>query len=87
MDEQRSEASEPARYTRRRDDLMNSRAMLDMVRFLMSRPSCDQISQHLVLNLFNAHRPRAAVIALFGADGSLHAVGAFGMTAAALEAY
>lgn len=81
------EESVPAPYRRRRDDLMNSRAMLDMVRFLMSRPSGDQIAQHLVLNLLNSHRPRTAVISLFGADGSLHAVGAFGMSPAALEPY
>lgn len=73
--------------TRRRDDLMNSRAMLDVVRFLMTRPTCDQICQHLVLNLLNAHRPRAAVISLFGADGSLHAVGAFGVAPSAMDAY
>jgi DNA-binding CsgD family transcriptional regulator len=72
---------------RRRDDLMNSKAMLDMVRFLMSRPSGDQICQHLVLNLLIAHRPRTAVISLFGSDGSLHAVGAFGMSGPALEPY
>lgn len=88
MDEQRStvEAESP-RYQRRRDDVMNSRAMLDIVKFLMTRPTCDQISQHLVLNLLNAHKPRAAVISLFGVDGSLHAVGAFGMSPQALEAY
>ncbi len=89
MDERRSsnQAAEAVRYQRRRDDVMNSRAMLDIVRFLMTRPTCDQISQHLVLNLLNAHRPRAAVISLFGADGSLHAVGAFGMPPQSLEAY
>jgi len=81
------EEQAPAQYRRRRDDLMNSRAMLDMVRFLMSRPSGDQIAQHLVLNLLNTHRPRTAVISLFGADGSLHAVGAFGMSAATLEPF
>ena len=88
MDEQRelAEAQAP-RYQRRRDDVMNSRAMLDIVKFLMTRPTCDQISQHLVLNLLNAHKPRAAVISLFGIDGSLHAVGAFGMSPQALEAY
>jgi DNA-binding CsgD family transcriptional regulator len=79
------EASAP--YRRRRDDLMNSKTMLDMVRFLMSRPSGDQICQHLVLNLLNSHKPRTAVISLFGADGSLHAVGAFGMSGPALEPY
>ena len=89
MDEQRraADTEAPARYTRRRDDVMNSRAMLDIVRFLMTRPTCDQICQHLVLNLLNAHKPRAAVISLFGADGSLHAVGAFGMAPTSMEAY
>lgn len=87
MDQRSDDGAAAGRYARRRDDLMNSRAMLDIVRFLMTRPTCDQICQHLVLNLLNVHRPRAAVIALFGSDGSLHAVGAFGMTAPALEAY
>jgi DNA-binding CsgD family transcriptional regulator len=82
-----TETAEPRQFTRRRDDVMSSRAMLDIVRFLMTRPTCDQISQHLVLNLLIAHKPRAAVISLFGADGSLHAVGAFGMTPQGLDAY
>ena len=92
MEERRRDAAAEAppdrpRYTRRRDDLTNSRAMLDMVRFLMTRPTCDQICQHLVLNLLNEHRPRAAVITLFGSDGSLHAVGAFGVAPGALEPF
>lgn len=85
--EMNASADVSAAQRRRRDDLMNSRAMLDMVRFLMSRPSGDQIAQQLVLNLLNSHQPRTAVISLFGADGSLHAVGAFGMTGPALEPY
>lgn len=76
-----------AKHRRRRDDLMNSKTMLDMVRFLMSRPSGDQIAQHLVLNLLNVHRPRTCVISLFGSDGSLHAVGGFGMATGAMEPY
>ena len=87
MTDQRSTAEGTGTRHRRRDDVMNSQAMLDIVRFLMTRPTCDQISQHLVLNLLNAHKPRAAVISLFGLDGSLHAVGAFGMSPQALEAY
>lgn len=89
MNDQRStkDAEVPARYSRRRDDVMNPRPMLDIVRFLMTRPTCDQIAQHLVLNLLNDHKPRAAVISLFGVDGSLHAVGAFGMSPPSLEAY
>lgn len=92
MEERRSEdrrSADPGttQHFRRRDDLMNSRAMLDIVRFLMTRPTVDQICQHLVLNLLNSHRPRAAVVSLFGADGSLHAVGAFGMSPPALEPF
>lgn len=87
MSEQRSTDTSPVQYARRRDDVMNSRAMLDIVRFLMTRPTCDQISQHLVLNLLIAHKPRAAVISLFGVDGSLHAVGSFGMAAPSMEAF
>ena len=77
----------PVQHFRRRDDVMNSKAMLEIVRFLMTRPTIDQICQHLVLNLLNAHRARAAVVSLFGADGSLHAVGGFGMTPQALEPF
>ena len=87
MEDRRSTDQGAVQYQRRRDDVMNSRAMLDIVRFLMTRPTCDQISQHLVLNLLNAHKPRAAVISLFGVDGSLHAVGAFGMSPQSLETY
>ena len=92
MEERRSEdrrSADPGstHQYRRRDDLMNSRAMLDIVRFLMTRPTVDQICQHLVLNLLNVHRPRAAVVSLFGADGSLHAVGGFGMSPQALEPF
>ena len=87
MSEQRGTDTGAVQYARRRDDVMNSRAMLDIVRFLMTRPTCDQISQHLVLNLLIAHKPRAAVISLFGVDGSLHAVGSFGMSAASMEAF
>jgi DNA-binding CsgD family transcriptional regulator len=87
MNDQQVMTEAPAEFRRRREDLMNSRPMLDVVRFLMTRPTCDQIAQHLVLNLLTVHRPRAAVISLFGTDGSLHAVGAFGISTAALEPY
>ncbi len=87
MDDRQMGSEVPAPPRRRRDDLTNTRTMLDSVRFLMTRPTCDQIAQQLVLNLLAAHQPRTAVITLFGADGSLHAVGAFGMSAAGLELY
>jgi len=76
MSETRSGGMTPHR---RRDDLMDSEAMLGMVRFLMTRPTCEQICQQLVLSLLTRHEPRQCVIALFGADGSLHAVGEFGL--------
>jgi len=67
--------------SRRRHDLVDSEAMLGMVRFLMTRPTCEQVCQQLVLDLFARHEPRQAVISLFGVDGSLHVVGEFGLTA------
>ena len=81
------EPTEGRQHRRRRDDVANSAAMLDMVRFLMARPTGDQIAQHLVLHALRAQHPRCAVVSLFGSDGSLHAVGAFGATASALDRY
>lgn len=69
------EFSGPAR---RRDDVGNPAAMLHTLRFLMTRPTCEQICQQLTLDLLQDHEPRQAVLALFGADGSLHVVGEFG---------
>lgn len=54
--------------------------MLSMVRFLMTRPTCEQICQQLALTILSAHRPRKALICLFGVDGSLHVVGEFGLS-------
>lgn len=71
--------SETATHRRRHDDLIDSEAMLGMVRFLMTRPTCEQICQQLVLSLLTRHEPRQSVVALFGVDGSLHAVGEFGL--------
>lgn len=65
---------------RRRDDVGNPAAMLHTLRFLMTRPTCEQICQQLTLDLLQDHGPRQAVLALFGADGSLHVVGDFGAT-------
>jgi len=81
------ERPEAPHHRRRRDDLANSAAMLDVVRFLMARPTGDQIAQHLVLNVLTAQHARSAVVSLFGTDGYLHPVGAFGMAASALERY
>lgn len=70
--------SEPGTPHRRRDDLTGSEAMLAMVEFLMTRPTCEQICQQLVLSVLARHEPREAVIALFGANGSLHTIGQMG---------
>ena len=66
---------------------MDSRALMSVVQLLMTRPSCDHIAQHLVLNLMPDHRARAAVISLFGHDGLLHAVGSFGVPQTLLDSF
>lgn len=73
--------------TRRRDDLIDSRSMVGLVRFLMNRPTCDQIAEHIVLALLSSSGARAAVISQFGSDGSLHLVGSFGIPAEQLARY
>lgn len=72
---------------RRREDWEQSRTLLNMVRALMSRPTGDEVAQHLVLNLLRPHQPKSAVISLFGVDGALHAVGAFGVAPKSLETF
>lgn len=74
-------------FARRREDVMSSEAMLATVRFLMTRPTCDQISQQIVLTVLARHKPRSCVVTLFGADGSLHGVGMFGLTPLEAERY
>ena len=83
-----AEAAAPqAAPRRRKSDLMDSRALMGVVQLLMTRPSCDHIAQHLVLNLMPDHRARAAVISLFGQDGLLHAVGSFGVPQTLLDSF
>ena len=65
-------------FRRRRDDLVETRTMLDFVRFLMIRPSIEQIAQHLVLRLLAPMHPRGILISLCSADGNLHLAGSFG---------
>lgn len=72
---------------RRRDDLVETRTMLDLVRFLMIRPSVDQIAQHLVLRLFAPLRPRGALVSLCGPDGTLHLAGSFGLGPGVVEPF
>lgn len=74
-------------YRRRRGDLTSSRAVLDLVTFLMTRPTSDQTAQHLVLRLLRGHHTRAAVISVFAADATLNEVGMFGLSPSALDVY
>ena len=65
---------------RRGEELVGSRALVDMVNLLMSRPNCQGIAQHLVLGVLRRHRLRSAVISVAGDEGALDAVGTFGLT-------
>ncbi|MDO8390209.1 MAG: LuxR C-terminal-related transcriptional regulator [Actinomycetota bacterium] len=58
-----------------------------MVRFIMTRPSGDQIAQHLVFKVLTAHAPRAAVISRVSGAGTLRAVGSFGLEGRSLDPY
>jgi DNA-binding CsgD family transcriptional regulator len=60
--------------------------MLSMVRFLMTRPTCEQICQQLALTILSGHRPRKVLLCLFGVDGSLHVVGEFGLSGSEADA-
>lgn len=71
---------------RRRDDFANSRIMFEMVRFLMTKPTSDQVAQQLVLGLMNEHNSKGAVISAFEQDGTLRVIGSFGMSSLALKA-
>lgn len=73
------DAGRSAAPARRRDDLIDSAALLGIVRFLMTRPTTDQICQQLALDVLVRHSPRKVLITLFGPDGSLHVVGEFGL--------
>ena len=64
---------------------VNSVAMLSMIDFLASRPSIDEVAQHLVLSVVPHHKPRSAMISLFEHDGSLHAAGSFGLPHSAVN--
>ncbi|MDA2986876.1 MAG: hypothetical protein O2789_03995, partial [Actinomycetota bacterium] len=83
--DQMTGASAVGQRGRRRDDLLNAEAMLGIVRFLMARPTGDQLCQHLVLRVLSEHETRQATLMLFGVDGSLHVIGSFGSTAADLS--
>lgn len=57
----------------------HSRPMSDLIAFLAERPTPDQVAQFLVLQSLKEFGPRAALICIFFSDGSVHAVGSFGL--------
>ena len=67
-----------AHFRRRRDDVVETRTMLDLVRFLMVRPTIEQIAQHLILRLLAPLHPRGILISLCAPDGTLQLAGSFG---------
>lgn len=60
--------------------MLGSRTLAETVSLLMSRPTCGGIAQHLVLGVMRDHSARAAVISIYGSDGSLSEVGMFGLS-------
>jgi DNA-binding CsgD family transcriptional regulator len=53
--------------------------VLDLINFMASSPSLDEVAQHLVLNTLESFQPRSILISSFGTDGSLHPSGIFGL--------
>lgn len=53
--------------------------VIQMLHYLMGRPSFDDIAQHLVLTLTPRHGTKAALIGECHPDGTLSALGAFGL--------
>lgn len=53
--------------------------VIDLLHYLMARPSFDEIAQHIVLSLTPKHGTKAALIGECQVDGSLRHLGAFGL--------
>jgi DNA-binding CsgD family transcriptional regulator len=52
--------------------------VLDLITFMASSPSMDEIAQHLVLNTLESFKPRSVLISSFETDGNLRTSGSFG---------
>ena len=50
-----------------------------MVTYLATKPSLDDVAQHLVLDTFRESQPRTALISVFDSSGSVSAAGSFGL--------
>ncbi len=53
--------------------------VLDLINFMASSPSLDEVAQYLVLNTLESFQPRSILISSFGTDASLHPSGGFGL--------
>lgn len=58
----------------------NAEMVIDLLHYLMARPSFDEIAQHVVLRLTPRYGTKAALISECQADGSLRHLGAFGLS-------
>jgi DNA-binding CsgD family transcriptional regulator len=72
---------------RRSGDLTDSRVLLGMLRLLMARPQCDDIAQHLLLNVMASHDARAVIISVVGPGAAINPVGRFGIDSGSLEPF
>jgi DNA-binding CsgD family transcriptional regulator len=72
-------ATAPREHSRRRGDLVESPLLHSLIGFLLARPDCDGVAQHLVLGVLREHHARSAVISRFGNDGQLETAGSFGI--------
>jgi len=50
-----------------------------MVTYLATKPTLDDVAQHLVLDTFRESKPRTALISVFDSSGSVSAAGSFGL--------
>jgi DNA-binding CsgD family transcriptional regulator len=84
----RQEQASPTGLERRRG-LTGTRANghLALLRFLMTRPTCDRIAQYAVVKMMGKYGCRAASISLFDISGALHVVGTYGVPHQSLAPY
>lgn len=60
---------------------MNShQGMLDVINYLASQPTMDRVAQFIALDVLADFEPRGALVSVFDSDGSVHAVGSFGLS-------
>jgi DNA-binding CsgD family transcriptional regulator len=58
---------------------VGNQSLIDLLNYLSGQPSMDRLAQFLVLDVFPQHDPRGALISAFDSQGSVHALGSFGL--------